>query len=72
MSAAPPPRKPTLAQEIGSVLASFFGVQSRRNRERDFTRGSARRFVLLGLTMTLVFVLTVYGVAQLVLRQAGH
>lgn len=69
MSAEPPPRKPTLLQEIGSVLASFFGVQSRRNRERDFTGGSAKRFIMLGLLFTILFVLTVVGIVQLVLRQ---
>ena len=67
---SPSPR-PTLLQEIGSVLASFFGVQSSRNRRRDFTRGSPARFVVLGLAFTLMFVLVVYGVVQLVIRGAG-
>lgn len=67
----PPPDKPTLLQEVGSVLASFFGVQSRRNRERDFTRGSPKRFLVLGVLFTLLFVLTVVGVVKLVLRNAG-
>jgi hypothetical protein len=66
-----PPRRPTLLQEIGSVLASFFGVQSAKNRKRDFTTGSARRFVVLGVLMTLGFVLAVYGVVRLVMRNAG-
>lgn len=65
------PQRPTLLQEIGSVLASFIGVQSAKNRERDFTRGSPRRFVILGVVFTLLFVLTVIGVVKLVLRSAG-
>ena len=73
MSDQPNPQrgKPTLLQEIGSVLASFFGVQSSRNRQRDFTSGSPLRFLLLGLTFTLIFVLVVFGVVKLVMRQAG-
>jgi len=67
----PPRGRPTLFQEIGSVLASFFGVQSSRNRKRDFTSGSPLRFLLLGLTFTGVFVLVVFGVVKLVMRQAG-
>lgn len=65
------PKRPSLLQEIGSVLASFFGVQSSRNRKRDFTQGSAARFVVLGLLMTAGFVMLVYTVVQLVLRSAG-
>lgn len=68
----PPPDKPTLLQEIGSVLASFFGVQSRRNRERDFSRGNAKRFLVLGVVFTLLFVLTVIGIVELVMRSAGR
>jgi hypothetical protein len=68
VSGSPPPKRPTLLQEIGSVLASFFGVQSSRNRQRDFTQGSPVRFVVLGLLMTAGFVLLVYTVVQLVIR----
>lgn len=67
----PPQKKTTVLQEIGSVLASFFGVQSSKNRERDFTQGNAKRFIVLGLVMTLAFVLTVLTVVRLVLRSAG-
>lgn len=63
--------KTTVWQEIGSVLAAFFGVQSRKNRERDFTGGNARRFIVIGLVMTALFVAAVYGVVQIVLKQAG-
>ncbi|MGQ0622188.1 MAG: DUF2970 domain-containing protein [Panacagrimonas sp.] len=66
-----PPKKTSLLQEIGSVLASFFGVQSSKNRERDFTRGNARRFIILGVVMTVIFVLSVLTVVRLVLRSAG-
>ena len=72
MSDEPPlPKRPSLLQEIGSVLASFFGVQSSRNRQRDFTQGSAVRFLVLGLVMTAVFVLVVYSIVQLVIRSAA-
>lgn len=71
MSDSPPPKPPTLLQEIASVLASFFGVQSSRNRRRDFTRGSPLRFVVLGLLMTAGFVLLVYTAVQLVIRSVG-
>lgn len=65
------PPKPTLMQEIASVLASFIGVQNSKNRERDFTRGNPRRFVILGVGFTVLFVLVVVGVVKLVLSRAG-
>lgn len=74
MTGSPDPsreKKPTLIQEISSVLAAFFGVQSGRNRERDFSRGNAKRFIVLGLVLTAVFVLTVLTVVRLVMARAG-
>lgn len=58
-------------QVLGSVLASFFGVQKNETRERDFRHGRARDFILVGLLLTLVFILTVWGVVQLVMHLAG-
>ena len=52
---------------IWSVMASFFGVQSSANRERDFEHGRFSVFVAAGLLMTLIFLLGVYGLVQLVM-----
>lgn len=64
-------RPPTLLQTVGSVLASFFGVQTAKNRERDFKRGKAETFILVGIAMTALLVLTIVIVVKLVLRNAG-
>ena len=52
-------------QAILSVMASFIGVQSNINRERDFEHGRFSVFVVAGLLMTLIFLLSVYGLVQL-------
>ena len=57
----------TPLQVIGSVLAAAFGVQSNRNRERDFKHGNARAFIVAGLIGTVLFILTVAAVVKLVL-----
>jgi hypothetical protein len=57
-------------QVLGSVLASFFGVQKDARRERDFSRGRPRDFILVGLLLTAVFVLLVWGVVRVVLHFA--
>lgn len=72
-----PDKNPTDAQEtpgtfqiLGSVLAAFFGVQSDRNRERDFSKGRATPFIVAGVLVTLVFILIVWSVVRLVLANA--
>jgi hypothetical protein len=56
---------------LKSVLSAFFGVQSGRNRERDFQHGKPIHFILVGLLATALFVLTVAGVVRLVLWLAA-
>jgi hypothetical protein len=57
---------------LRSVLSAFLGVQSNRNRERDFTHGKLSHFVVVGLVVTTLFVLLVVGVVRLVLHLAGQ
>ncbi|MDT0497693.1 DUF2970 domain-containing protein [Algiphilus sp. W345] len=64
-------KSPGPFDQLLSVLAAFFGVQSRRNRERDFKHGKAINFVILGVVMTIVFVIVLALVVKLVLRSAG-
>lgn len=59
-------------QVAGSVLASFFGVQKHARRERDFSRGRARDFILVAALFTLLFILAIWGVVQLVVRLAAN
>lgn len=58
-------------QVLGSVLSSFVGVQKNATRERDFRQGNARDFILVGLLLTAVFVLAVWGLVQLVMALAA-
>jgi hypothetical protein len=64
-------KPPTLGQVIASVLASFFGVQSSKNRARDFKHGKAAHFIVVGLLATAAFVGLVVALVRLALRQAG-
>jgi hypothetical protein len=60
----------SLLQVAQGVLAAFLGVRSSRDRERDFTSGSARRFIVGGVLGTLLFVALVVALVRLVLRLA--
>lgn len=65
------PKPPTLWQSWMSVLAAFFGVQSSRNRERDFTRGKASHFILLGVLATVLLIAILVGAVRLILLLAA-
>jgi hypothetical protein len=65
--------QPTLSlfSVLFSVLASMFGVQSASKHEADFTHGKPIHYILAGLLVTIVFVLTLWGVVRLVLSFVG-
>lgn len=62
---------PSLWQVVKSVASAFFGVQNSANRTRDFKHGKASHFIIIGLTMTVVFVVSLVFLVKLALRLAG-
>jgi hypothetical protein len=50
-----------------STLAAAIGVQSSKNRQRDFTHGRPLAFIVAGILFTVLFILTVVTVVHLVL-----
>lgn len=56
---------------LQSILAAAFGVQSGKNRARDFSRGKPSHFIALGLMFTALFVVVLFALVQLVLYLAG-
>ena len=64
-------KPPTFWQMLHSVMAAAFGVQSGKNRARDFTHGKPSHFVVLGILFTAIFALTLFCIVQLVLHLAG-
>ncbi len=64
---AAPEKRLNPLQVIGSVLAAAFGVQSSRNRERDFKQGSFGPFIAAGIIFTALFIGVLYLVVTTVL-----
>ena len=62
-------KAPTLLQVIGSVLSAFIGIQSSKNKERDFKHGNYKVFIIVGVGLTITFLLTVFTVVQVVLSK---
>ena len=50
-----------------SICAAALGVQSSKNRKRDFSRGNPITFLFFGLLFTVIFVLTIVGIVHLVI-----
>ncbi len=50
-----------------SVAAAMIGVQSRKNKERDFTHGKPIHFIVGGLIGTALFLLVVWLIVQYLL-----
>ncbi|TIH08118.1 DUF2970 domain-containing protein [Pseudomonas leptonychotis] len=61
----------TLWEMLQSVLSAALGVQSGKNRSRDFSRGKPSHFIILGVLFTAVFVVVIFSVVKLVLHLAG-
>jgi CDP-diglyceride synthetase len=61
----------SLISVFGSVLASMFGVQSGRKHAEDFSAGKPWVYVVVGLVVTIAFILTVWFVVKMVLKSAG-
>lgn len=57
----------TLRQMFGSAISAMIGVQSKEKRERDFARGKASHFIIVGVVLTALFVLAMAAVVSLVL-----
>ncbi len=62
---------PTLWQVLHSVMAAAFGVQSGKNRARDFRHGKPSQFIFIGVLFTGIFVLVLFALVKLVLHLAG-
>ena len=62
----------TFLQLLKSTLAAFIGVQSNANRERDFKHGKISHFIGIGLLFGVLFICTIIGVVQIVIRSTGH
>lgn len=50
-----------------STVAAAFGVQSKANKDRDFSTGKPVHFIIAGIVFTALFVIAIIAVVNLVL-----
>lgn len=61
--------KPSFWQILASVAAAAFGVQSNKNRERDFQQNRVLPYIIAAVAFTLALVLALMLVVKAVLWQ---
>lgn len=63
--------KQSVWQVVLSTCAAAFGVQTDKNRERDFTEGSVKSYIVAGVVFTMIFVVVLFFIVKLVLNQVA-
>ena len=63
------PNKPGLGAIVKSILAAAIGVQTNKNRERDFNEGNPLAFIIGGFVFTLLFIATIATIVGFVLSK---
>ncbi|MGI2170061.1 DUF2970 domain-containing protein [Shewanella sp. MF05960] len=57
----------SLWQVFSSTVAAFFGVQTERNRQKDFKSQSPLPFIIMGIILAIGLVLTLVLIVNQVL-----
>lgn len=60
-------KSPSMADTFKSVAAAFFGVQSDKNREKDFTQGKLINFIVVGIISVVIFIAILIFIVSLVM-----
>jgi len=65
-------KKPLSFLEIlGSTFAAAIGVQSKANKQRDFSQGRPTQFIFAGIIFAAIFVVSVVAVVRTVLSSVS-
>ena len=63
--------KPGIISMVVSVLAAFLGVQTEKNRQRDFQHGSPKAYIIIGVILTILLVLGLIGLVNIVMANVA-
>ena len=64
-------KDPNIAQIAFSLLASFFGVQSQQNMDRDeayIEKNGIKIYVIMGFFLVFCLLISLFGIVQIVLH----
>ena len=61
----------SLKDTFVSVMYAFIGVQSNKNREKDFSQGKFSQFVVVGFIAVILFIAALVAVVSMVVPSSG-
>ena len=67
-------KDPNIFQIAHSILAAFFGVQSKKNHERDdayVEKKGLKPYILMGIALVIVFHLILYAIVKIITMNVG-
>ena len=64
-------KKPGVLNVIFSDLAAMIGIQSEKNRERDFSKGDITNYLFVGVIVVAIFIFTLISFVNSILEDAG-
>ncbi|WP_340679334.1 DUF2970 domain-containing protein [Paraglaciecola sp.] len=59
-------KKPNILDIFKSVAASVFGVQSAKNRERDFQQQSIVPYIVVGVIFVMLLIFGLVGLVSII------
>jgi hypothetical protein len=64
-------QQPGFGSIVMSTLAAAFGVQSSKNRERDFVKGNFKAYVVSGIIFVILFITSIVTLVKYLIAHAG-
>ena len=62
-------KPPGIFDVILSVLAAMIGIQSDKNRKRDFEKGRMSHYIFVGVVLVAIFVFTLISIVNGILEE---
>ena len=62
---------PGFGSIVMSTLAAALGVQSSKNRERDFVKGNLKSYVISGIIFVIIFISSITMLVKFLIGHAG-
>ena len=66
-----PSSRPGFLRVVQSVFAAIFGIQSDKNREKDFNSGDASQYIAVGIVAVIVIMVVMIIIVNQVLDSAN-
>lgn len=60
-------KAPSFKSTFKSIASAFFGVQSNKNREKDFSQGKLSHFIIGGVIGVVIFITILVVIVNVVI-----